>query len=584
MPSTRRSTRSRSSKDKEIVAPGFGTAADVQRLSADLGGSLPVNAVQAMMQSQGRGIRGKSSEEESNPLTSPKTSNAWADFIQEEGVSTTALNFGETTKAPEDEEPDSKRQRKEAEGGATTATATTAAASTSDVFEYDLDVLTTTTAAATSEEDSFGSLVQSGTLDSTLVGRKPLKSTDEAVYHLNVPSVLLPSIAITKVFASCNGAHAIAIDKSNQAYGWGRNEGLVLGNEFGDAKIIPTPKRIASQIQTAALGKSHTLFLKTDGTLHALGTNKVGQCGWKQNVKLSGSLKACLTGGAKGTIFSKISCGEDFSVALDDQGILYSTGSSEFGQLGNGETGEYFVSANKLAFANGYGFSPQVVFHQTEQDPDGDGRRNDQSKKTVAMSGEIRLMDIACGKHHTIALEAPNNQNHQRIFSWGCGNYGCLGHGRQADDYFPRHVEYGLPRGMAMNKLAAGAHCSLVLTGQGHVYYWGQHKQSGEATMKPQLVDALANNQHNVTQIGAGAANVACSTDLGNTVVWGSGPYGELGLGSKKSSAKPAFVDTLSGIKVLDMACGQGSILYVVKDDKSLPKVDLEAVEAALSK
>ena len=56
-----------------------------------------------------------------------------------------------------------------------------------------------------------------------------------------------------------------------------QNEGLVLGSEYGeDAKVIPTPKIIASDIKTAALGKSHTLFLKTDGTLHALGQNKVG--------------------------------------------------------------------------------------------------------------------------------------------------------------------------------------------------------------------------------------------------------------------------------------------------------------------
>ena len=102
--------------------------------------------------------------------------------------------------------------------------------------------------------------------------------------------------------------------------------------------------------------------------------------------------------------------------------------------------------------------------------------------------------------------------------------------------------------------------------------------------MKPQLVDALANNQHVVTQIGAGSANVACSTDLGNTVVWGNGPYYELGLGTKKSSSKPAFVDSLSGISVLNMACGQGSILYVVKDGKGLPKADLAAIEEALKK
>jgi hypothetical protein len=70
---------------------------------------------------------------------------------------------------------------------------------------------------------------------------------------------------------------------------------------------------------------------------------------------------------------------------------------------------------------------------------------------------------------------------------------------------------------------------------------------------------------------------------LGNTVVWGQGPYGELGLEGKKSSAKPAFVDTIEGKVVSDMACGLGSTLYVIKDDKGLPKIDSKAVEAALS-
>jgi hypothetical protein len=46
--------------------------------------------------------------------------------------------------------------------------------------------------------------VQCGTMDSTLVGRKNLKATDQAVYHLSVPTVLMPLIAISKVCTSCN--------------------------------------------------------------------------------------------------------------------------------------------------------------------------------------------------------------------------------------------------------------------------------------------------------------------------------------------------------------------------------------------
>ena len=578
--SSRRSTRNRSNKDKEIVAPGFGTAGDVARLSQDLGGSLPANAVQAMMQSQGRGIRGKS--ESDNPLASPQTTNAWADFMQEEGVASTALNFGSSGTGAAStvrgtggqEEPESKRRKTDnAKHAAKTGTP--------DNVEYDMEFLEK---QGGKESLPYGSLVQSGTLDSRLVGRKALKSTDTAVFHLNVPAVLLPKIAITTVCTSCNAAHAIAIDKSNQAYGWGRNEGLALGNvEGASGTTVPTPKLIATEIKTAALGKSHTIFLQTDGTLHALGTNKSGQCGWRQNVKQSATLKPCIFAtkgtGADGIVFTKISCGEDFSLALDDQGNLYSTGSSEFGQLGNGETGEYFVTANKLAFTNSYGWQAQAIFHQT--DPTDDSR-NDQSKKTAPIPHKIRLQDIACGKHHSLALEAPSSNSAPRAFSWGCGNYGCLGHGRQADEYFPRHVE-SLLSGMELTTVAAGSSCSLLLTSQGHVYYWGQHRSGSEAVMKPQLVDALANNQHNVTHIGAGAASVACTTDIGNTVVWGQGPYGELGLGTKKSSAQPAFVDSLEGLHVLDMACGQGSIVYVTKEDKDLPKVDTDAVEEALA-
>eukprot|EP00536_Pseudo-nitzschia_multiseries_P001000 jgi/Psemu1/250137/estExt_Genewise1Plus.C_120129 len=585
---TRRSSRNRGSN--EIVAPGFGTNSDINQLTRDLGGRcvvLPRNAVLAMMQSEGRGLAGasdgdkggKSGEQaaaSSATFASPQTSSAWAEFLQEEGGSAVAASNGAPGESSSStKEPPAKKLKME--------DGLLSSSSSPGTAEYDLSALSGSD--NTTKGNSFGSLVQTGTMDSTLVGRKNLRATDKGVQHLAVPTVLMPKIAITRVCASCNAAHAIAIDKSNQAYGWGRNEGLVLGSEFGEgAKVIPTPKIIATDIETAALGKSHTLFLKTDGTLHALGQNKVGQCAWRGSVKQSGVLKACLVSGSKkggdATRFIRIACGEDFSMALSDQGTLYTTGSAEFGQLGNGETGEHFVTANKLAFDNKFGFGERTIFMQN--DPD-DNNSNDLSRKIVTIQQSIKIQDIAAGKHHALALEAPaaGGDGGTRIFSWGCGNYGVLGHNRQKDEHYPRHVSF-LSRSMTFTKLAAGANCSLALTVQGHVYYWGNHRSNAEAVMKPQLVDALANNQHNVTHIGAGPGNVACTTDLGNTVVWGNGPYGELGLDGKKSSAKPAFVESITGLVVSDMAVGQGTILYVIKDDKKLPTADLYAIEAAL--
>jgi alpha-tubulin suppressor-like RCC1 family protein len=128
--------------------------------------------------------------------------------------------------------------------------------------------------------------------------------------------------------------------------------------------------------------------------------------------------------------------------------------------------------------------------------------------------------------------------------------------------------------------VAAGAHCGLLLTQAGHVYYWGKHRSVGEAVMRPQIVDALANNQHHVTHCAAGGATVICCTVLAQTVAWGQGPHGELGFGtSKKSSSKPDFVDALHGCRVLDLAAGYGHTVYVIgsqdaEDRKALEKLD----------
>lgn len=205
--STRRSSRNGGTND--IVAPGFGTNSDINQLTRDLGGSLPRNAVLAMMQSEGRGLAAESSGG-SAPFASPKTSSAWADFLQEEGGSAVAAATSSKSSKDNDDDdkaPPAKKLKME-----------TPLSSSSKKVDYDLSALS----SSSTDKDSYGSLVQSGTMDSTLVGRKNLKATDKAVYHLAVPTVLMPKIAITQVCASCNSAHAIAIDKSNQAYGWGR--------------------------------------------------------------------------------------------------------------------------------------------------------------------------------------------------------------------------------------------------------------------------------------------------------------------------------------------------------------------------
>lgn len=272
---------------------------------------------------------------------------------------------------------------------------------------------------------------------------------------------------------------------------------------------------------------------------------------------------------------------------MTDQGHLYSCGLSEFGQLGNGETGEYFISANKLAFANATKLERRTLFVQSAMDAGLPISSSSEESKTrmvpLVDSSSIVFASIACGRNHTIAVEAssPDTTFSPRVFSWGSGAYGCLGHGSQVDEYRPRLIASLRGPLFASNspiRASAGTTCSMILTARGHVYYWGKHRSVGEATMRPTIIDALANNGHVVTGLGAGNATVVCSTATGSTVSWGQGPHGELGYGERggKSSAKPQFVEKLDKCIVTDVACGYGHTLFLIRDNDA---EDHKAVE-----
>jgi hypothetical protein len=63
----------------------------------------------------------------------------------------------------------------------------------------------------------------------------------------------------------------------------------------------------------------------------------------------------------------------------------------------------------------------------------------------------------------------------------------------------------------------------LLQLPNGHLYYWGKHRAIGESTMRPAIVDALANNGHVVLHADAGYQTVVASTANAVTVVWGQG-------------------------------------------------------------
>jgi len=91
-------------------------------------------------------------------------------------------------------------------------------------------------------------------------------------------------------------------------------------------------------------GDNHTLAVKTDGTLWGIGTNSYGQLG-RGNTSSQYSTFAQI---GTDTNWSKVSCGEDFSVAIKTTGALYSAGRNRSGRTGQGTTSSNTTSWTQI--------------------------------------------------------------------------------------------------------------------------------------------------------------------------------------------------------------------------------------------
>ncbi|XP_013393987.1 protein RCC2 [Lingula anatina] len=411
-----------------------------------------------------------------------------------------------------------------------------------------------------------GELLFCGGTNWDLIGRNQVP---KGVKNLGGPNLWGPhriegwsDIKVRTVASGCTACHSIIITTEGKAYSFGRNDKGQLGH--GDTKRRDLPTLIEFlkdfNIVDAALGKNHSLCLSDRGTVFAFGENKMGQLGLNnqtQCVPTPTRIKY------KGPPIRRVACGGEFSMIADIRGNLYSFGSPECGQLGHNTDGQYFVTSSKLAYACEIRPRKVAVFIE-------------KSREGVQPVNDVDVQDIACGINHTVILDSKN-----RVFSWGFGGYGRLGHTEPKDELVPRLIKFfdGPKRGAKV--IAAGTCYSMAISELGQLYLWGQTKSTGEVAMYPKPVNDLQG--WNVRSIGCSNRSIVVAAD-DSVISWGPSPtYGELGYGEDKpkSSTQPQEVKKLTGIFIEKVSCGYGHTLMIAKNDteeareqlKKLPQV-----------
>eukprot|EP00164_Ancoracysta_twista_P004708 GFYU01006365.1.p1 GENE.GFYU01006365.1~~GFYU01006365.1.p1 ORF type:complete len:944 (-),score=268.53 GFYU01006365.1:64-2895(-) len=221
-----------------------------------------------------------------------------------------------------------------------------------------------------------------------------------------------------------------------------------------------------------------------------------------------------------------ISCGASTSACVGAMGELYTWGDGDCGKLGHGDYKQYNI--------------PRTV-------------QELRGHKAVAVS---------CGSCHTIALT-----DKCKVFTWGSGMNGLLGHGSDSDQLKPKHLTELDNKNV--KDICAGAAHSLALTQTGDVYSWGKGDcgQVGHGdlsiTKKPRLVTALVGKR--IRGISCGYFHNGAVSDIGEVFTWGSSEYGQLGHGDWSVQPVPMRVDALAGRVVTDIQCGHRHTLAITE-------------------
>lgn len=158
----------------------------------------------------------------------------------------------------------------------------------------------------------------------------------------------------------------------------------------------------------------------------------------------------------------------------------------------------------------------------------------------------------------------------EEVWSWGAGTDGQLGTGRLADEHLPRLLSLSLPSSISL--LACGGAHVIALSSGGRVFSWGRgssgqlgHGEAATNCLTPKAVTSLEG--YCIAGVSAGWSHSGFVSDTGCLFTCGDGSFGQLGHGNLESCSSPIEVSYFLSKHVDQIACGMRHSLVLLKGD-----------------
>ncbi|GMH01708.1 hypothetical protein Nepgr_003547 [Nepenthes gracilis] len=350
-----------------------------------------------------------------------------------------------------------------------------------------------------------------------------------------LPKALESTMVLDVHHVACGGRHAVLVTRQGEVFSWGEESGGRLGH--GAEVDVSHPKFIDTfsgmNVELVACGEYHTCAVTLSGDLFTWGdgTYNSGLLGhWSE---ASHWVPKKVSGPMEGLHVSYIACGPWHTAAVTSAGQLFTFGDGIFGALGHGD------------------------------------RCSTRIPREVEALRGLRTLRVACGTWHMAAIveivmgeasnsEALNRPLSGKLFTWGDGDSGQLGHGDKESRLIPVSVASLL--NLSFCKVACGRNLTVSLTTSGQVYTMGSaiYGQLGcpEANGKiPACIEGKIAGSF-IEDIACGSHHVAVLTSKSEVYTWGMGTNGQLGHGDNDHQNEPTFVNSLKDKQVKSVVCG----------------------------
>ena len=310
-------------------------------------------------------------------------------------------------------------------------------------------------------------------------------------------------------------------------------------------KIYITCEKRNSSLQQISLGNQHTLCLSNEGKLYSFGWNFYSQCGLTpykteekhdkkyENIKIINHIeKINEIFHPNKKKFTGITCGEDHSIVIDEEGKIFGFGLNSNGQILLNNKMKYVSKITNLK-----PFKNEKI-------------TNIQSTKDITFAlneyGEAFMWPWKKGKnfqYYPLKLSFnyyPNNKNEifkEKIFSFSCG-YNFV----------------------------------IFLTINGNIFSMGSNNKFGQLghgdnliKLKPTLIEFFLRNNERIVQISCGLNHVLAKNEKGKIYSWGMGKFGQLGLGQLYTESYiPKLIKFPDNIlNIYQVSCGYRSSYFL---------------------